>query len=150
MNTCLLRNNHMHPSLGTVTVLPQMCPGVFSNMLHWLIVGRNPQAPPRHHQKNTPTKTTAGQMSSSTSCTTLPLRCRFVKLSLPIAMQLFCGVDSFFSPLRDAFWSFPQHAPPTRSPSSDGLYVCGSVITGCFDRVLSSSSLPSTIPTLPS
>ena len=38
----------MHPSFGTVALLPLMCPGMFSNMLHWLTVERNPQAPPCH------------------------------------------------------------------------------------------------------
>ena len=38
----------MHPSLGIAALLPRMCPGMFSNMLHWLTVERNPQAPPCH------------------------------------------------------------------------------------------------------
>ena len=38
---------------------PSVCPDMFSNKLHWLIVERNPQAPPYHHQKETPTETTA-------------------------------------------------------------------------------------------
>ena len=60
-------------------------------MLHWLIVERNPQAPPRHHQKNAPTKTTAGQTRHHAIAeqTRHPLSTD--------SNATFCGVDSFFS-----------------------------------------------------
>ena len=95
----------MRPSLGIVALLPRMCPGMFSNMLHWLTVERNPQAPPCHLES--PKEKTNGwspwpPMKSivwgaplyprHTENKKLPSKNALLTgtISLPIAMQLFC------------------------------------------------------------
>ena len=95
----------MHPSFGTVALLPLMCPGMFSNMLHWLTVERNPQAPPCHLESSKektngwspwpPMKSIvwrAPLYPRHTENKKLPSKNALLTgtISLPIAMQPFC------------------------------------------------------------